>query len=53
MTETEKFEDIVEDSLLKNFGRYVVPKYTEKKTDGKWFQYSNVVEFVIKRNTAE
>ena len=29
MTETEEFEDIVEDSLLKNFGRYVVPKYTE------------------------
>ena len=29
MTETEKFEDIVGDSLLKNFGWYVVPKYTE------------------------
>ena len=28
-TEREKSEDIVEDSLLKNFGWYLVPKYTE------------------------
>ena len=35
MTEREKFEDIVKDSLLKNFGWYLVPKYTEYKTDTK------------------
>ena len=53
MTEREKFEDIVEDSLLKNFGWYLVPKYTEYKANEKWFEYSNVVEFVIKKKTAD
>ena len=52
-TEREKFENIVEDSLLKNFDLYLVPKYTEYKTNEKWFEYSNVVEFVLKRNTAD
>ena len=36
-TEREKFEDIVGDSLLKNFGWYLVPKNTEHKTNAKWF----------------
>ena len=49
MTEREKFENIVEDSLLKNFGWYVVPKYTEYKANARWFEYSNVIEFVIKK----
>ena len=52
-SEREKSEDIVEDSLLKNFGWYLVPKYTEHKTNAKWFDYSNVVEFVLKRKTIE
>ena len=51
MTEREKFEDIVEDSLLKHFGWYLVLKYTEYKTNAKWFEYSNVVEVVLNRTT--
>ena len=52
-TEREKFEDIVEDSLLKCSGWYLVPSYTEYKVNPKqrWFDYSNVVEFVLKRKT--
>ena len=49
MTEREKFENIVEDSLLKNFGWYVVPKYTEYKVNARWFEYSNFIEFVLER----
>ena len=53
MTKREKFENIVEDSLLKNFDWYVVPKYTEYKANARWFEYSNVIEFVLKRKTVE
>ena len=49
MTEREKFEDIVEGSLLKGSGWYLVPSYIEYKVNRKWFDYSNVVEFVLKR----
>ena len=48
-TEKEKFEDIVDDSLLRNLGWYLVSTYTEYKVKAKWFYYSNVVKFVLKR----
>ena len=48
-TEREKFEDIVEDSLLKNSRWYLVPCYTECKTNKRRFDHSNDVEFVLKR----
>ena len=44
MTEREKFDDIVEDSLVKSSGWHLVPSHTEYKTNAKWFYYSNVVE---------
>ena len=53
MTEREKFQDIVEHSLLKNFGWYLVPKYTEYKTNEKWFEYRNCIEFVLQRKIAD
>ena len=51
MAEREKFEDTVEDCLLKSSGWYLIPSYTEYKTNAKWFDYSNVAEFVVKRKT--
>ena len=48
-TEKEKFEDIVDDSLLRNLGWYLVSANTEYKVKAKWFYYSNVVKFVLKR----
>ena len=48
-TEREKFEGILEG----NFGWYLFPKYTEYKTNAKWFEYNNVVEFILKRKTDE
>ena len=48
-TEKEKFEDIADDSLLRNLGWYLVSTYTEYKVKAKWFYYSNVVKFVLKR----
>ena len=53
MTEREKFEGIVEDFSLKIFGWYIVPKYVEYKTNAKWFEYSYVVEFVLKRKNVD
>ena len=47
--EREKFEDIVNDLLLKNSGWYLVPSFTEYKIKAKWFKFSNVIEFVLKR----
>ena len=41
MTEREKFEDIVEDSW------YLIPTYTDYSVNTKWFNYSNVFEFVL------
>ena len=52
-TERKKFEDIVENSLLKDFGWYLAPKYIEYKTNAKWLQYDDVVEFKLKRKTVE
>ena len=52
-TETEKFENIIKDSLLKNFVWYIVPKYIEYKANAKLLEYDNVVEFVLKRKTVE
>ena len=51
-TEKEKFEDIIDDSLLRNLGWYLVSTYTEYKVKAKWFYYSNVVKFVLKRKTS-
>ena len=51
MTKRERFEDIVEDSLLKISRCYLVPTYIEYRVNAKWFNYSNVVEFVLKRKT--
>ena len=53
MAEREKFEDIVQDFLLKNFGWYIIPKYVQYKTNAKWFKYSLVVEFVLKRKPVD
>ena len=50
-TEREKFQNIVEDSLLKNSSWYLVPTYAEYRVKAKWFDYSNVVGFVLKRKT--
>ena len=49
----EKFEDIVEDYLLKNSGLYIVPKYIEYRAKTKWFEHCNDVEFTLKRKTVE
>ena len=43
-TEREEFKDIIEDSLLKNSGWYLVPSYTENKTNKRWFDHNNLVE---------
>ena len=51
MTEGDKFEDIVEDFSLKKLGWYLVPKYVEYEANAKWFEYSYIVEFVLKRKT--
>lgn len=40
IAEREKFEDIVEDFSLKNFGWYIASKYVEYKTNSEWFEYS-------------
>lgn len=32
---------------------YLAPKYIEYKTNAKWFQYDDVVEFKLKRKTVE
>ena len=52
-TEAGKFEDILHDFSFKNFGWYLVPKYVEYKTNANWFEYSYVVEFVLKRKTVD
>ena len=51
MTEREKFEDIIEDFLLKNSGCYLALTYTEYRVNAKWFDHNNVAEFVLKRKT--
>ena len=53
MTERKKFEGIVEDFSIKNFGWNIILKYVEYKTNAKWFEYSYVVEFVLKRKTID
>lgn len=52
-TEREKFENIAVDSLLKNSGWYIVPKYIEYRANTNWFEYCNIVEFFLKRKTVE
>ena len=49
-TEIEKFENIRDDSLLRNSGWYLAPKYVASKAKAD-FNYSNVAEFVLKRRT--
>ena len=51
MTEREKFEDILEDSLLKRLGWYLFPSYTEYKVNAKQFDQTNIVDSVLKRKT--
>ena len=48
MTEREKFEDILEDSLLKSLGWYLFPSYTEYKVNAKQFDQTNIVDSVLK-----
>lgn len=50
-TEREKVKDIINDSLLTNSDWYLVPKYVKYKAKVDWFDYNNVVEFVLKRKT--
>ena len=48
----EKFEDIVDDLLLKNSCWYLVPSFIEYKIKTKRFKFSNVVELVQKKRTS-
>ena len=50
-TEIEKFENTRDDSLLRNSGWYLAPKYVEFKAKADLINYSNVAEFVLKRKT--
>ena len=50
-TESEKFKDIVDDSQLRNSGWYLVSKYVKYKARTKYFDYSDVVEFILNRKT--
>ena len=51
MTEREKFEDIVEDSLPKSSSWNLIPSYTEYKVNAKQFDHSNIVDIVLKGKT--